>query len=81
MIPRRRLELERGEHLLELPVFGLLPLAVRGQLVLEKVRRGGGGGGAPAGERRRCCCHLIAVLHAWGGSGSGLGSNSQPFPH
>ena len=58
MIPLRRLELEGGEHLVEVPVFGLLPLTVLGQLALEKVRRGRGAAG-----RRRRRCHLIAVLH------------------
>ena len=57
VIPRRRLELEGGEHLLEVPVFGLLPLPVLGQLVLEKV--GGGGGGAPPAGGGGGGCHLV----------------------
>ena len=58
VLPRRRLELQRGERLVELPVLGLLPPPVLGQLALEEVSRGGGAPPTATGG-----CHLIGLLH------------------
>ena len=60
MLPRRRLELQRGERLVELPVLGLLPPPVLGQLALEEVSRGGGA--RPPAETT-AGYHLIGLLH------------------
>ena len=57
VIPRRRLELQGGERLVELPVLGLLPPPVLGQLALEEVSRGGGSPPTAVGD------HLIGLLH------------------
>ena len=59
VIPRRRLELQGGERLVELPVLGLLPPPVLGQLALEKVSRGGGSPPTAVAVGY----HLIGLLH------------------
>ena len=61
VLPRRRLELQRGERLVELPVLGLLPPPVLGQLALEEVSRGGGA--PPAAAETTAGYHLIGLLH------------------